>query len=153
MKKKQTNHNITKKARKPKADTIYGEFKNLMQWRQIKPTKDFLGAIVDRLEEWVNDEEQTDIYAFIHYMGIPSKTYYRWAKKYEELEFAHTQAMEILGVRKARHAEYKKYGANDNMVKHTIRFYHPIYRKAYDEDKERDDNKSKDPIILRVEKI
>lgn len=133
---KKTTKN-TDKTKKPSKNhtTIYASLKESLSWRKSKPGEAFLDAVIDHLEEWIKDDENTDIYSFIHYLGVPSKTYFEWLHKYPKLKVAHTTALEMLGVRRQRHAEYRKYAANPEVIRSTLYKYHPIWKAVHDEEK------------------
>lgn len=148
-----TINNSIPKLERANTESRLVSLKYLVQWRERKPTEALIERIIDDLERWVALDESTDIYEFIHSMGMASATYYNWVDKYEKLELANGHVVEMLGVRRAKHAEYKKYGANDSTILRTLHNYHPMYRKSYEEDKERDANKPNEPVTIRIEKI
>lgn len=134
-KRKPTNHK-TKKKTPSKRPSLYATLKEALSWRDSNPGPKFIRAMIDKLEEWVSNESNTDIYSFFTWFGIPSSVFYEWCDKHTELAVAHEMVMEILGVRRLARMEEKKYGCNENMIKISIHEYHPMHKKIFKEEQE-----------------
>lgn len=134
-KKRKTSNRSTKRKTPSKGRSLYAALKEAISWRDANPGPKFIHAMIDKLEEWVSNESNTDIYSFFTWFGIPSTVFYEWCNKYTELAVAHEMVMEILGVRRLARMEEKKYGCNENMIKISIHEYHPMHKKIFEEEK------------------
>lgn len=139
-----SNKKIKTSKRKPKLKKqsngqglLYGKFKDALSWRQVEPGPAFIDKLLDLMEVFINESpENTCLYQFYRYVGIPSSTFESMRRRNEKLDAGTTMFVEALGAKRQQQAEYKKYGANPDIIKVTLPQYHPTWAQIEKEKKD-----------------
>ena len=125
MKAKNSQHS-TKKVVKPKNDSEWEQYLNMISFQLEPATSGFFKRLAIELYTWARENEKSySVEEFLHLKGIPTGSFYRWVEKYPEVKQSNEEALSIFSIRRERGAIEKK--LDGQMVRWSL----PLFSKRF----------------------